>query len=95
MGISPVYRRGDWRYSWAAPSYAVMDLHAAYDLPISLGGVKLQVFTHVFNLLDTAYMQDVTDNSAYNGLDKDHDADDAEVFFGIPRKFNLGLSVRF
>ncbi len=81
--------------SWMAPSYAVMDLHAAYDLPFSLGGVKLQVFTHVFNLLDTAYIQDATDNSPYNAWDYDHDADDAEVFYGIPRKFNVGLSVRF
>ncbi|GAG31123.1 unnamed protein product, partial [marine sediment metagenome] len=57
-----------------------MDLHAAYNLPISFGGVRLQLFTHVFNLLDTAYIQDATDNSAYyNAFDKDHNADDAEV----------------
>ncbi|MFB0516601.1 MAG: TonB-dependent receptor plug domain-containing protein, partial [Candidatus Neomarinimicrobiota bacterium] len=86
---------GDRRQSWRIPDYELIDFHAVYDLPFNLAGVRLQAFAHVFNLLDTAYIQDATDNSAYNAWDYDHDADDAEVFFGIPRSFNVGLTVRF
>ena len=85
----------DRAQSWKAPNYYVMDLHAAYDLPFDLGGIKLQVFAHVFNLFDAEYIQDATDNSEYNYFDKDHDADDAEVFFGLPRTFNIGLQLRY
>ena len=35
------------------------------------------------------------DNSQYNDYDGDHDADDAEVFLGQPRMFNLGFEIRF
>lgn len=83
----------DRTQSWKAPSYSVIDLHAAYDVPLNFRGVNLQFFLHVFNLLDQEYIQDAVDNSRYNGFDGDHDADDAEVFFGLPRSFNLGLVV--
>ncbi|MDZ7776661.1 MAG: hypothetical protein U5L09_14140 [Bacteroidales bacterium] len=50
---------------------------------------------HIFNLLDEVYVQDATDNSRYNGFDGDHDADDAEVFLGLPRMINAGIRVNF
>ena len=81
--------------SWLTPSFSVIDFHGTYDLPISLGGARLQAFAHVFNLLDAIYIQDATDNSPFNAWDKDHDADDAEVFFGLPRTFNVGLAIAF
>ena len=81
--------------SWKVPDFSVIDLHLSYDLPISLGGVKLQAFAHIFNLLDEIFIHDATDNSKYNAWDNDHDADDAEVFFGLPMNFNAGLVVRF
>ena len=80
---------------WMAPGYSKIDLHAYYNLPMSLAGTKLQVFAHVFNLTDALYIQDAVDNSQYNAWDKDHDADSAEVFFGTPMYFNMGLTVRF
>jgi len=80
---------------WMAPAYNKVDLHMYYNLPMQVAGANLQVFAHVFNLTDALYIQDATDNSQYNSWDKDHDADSAEVFFGIPRYFNMGLSVRF
>jgi hypothetical protein len=40
-------------------------------------------------------VQDAIDNSSFNGFDLDHDADDAEVFLGIPRNINLGFQVTF
>lgn len=88
---------------WKAPDYSKMDVHLAYDLP-EIGGIKLQAFAHIFNALDDVYVQDASDNSRYNGFkikDVDgndtnsHSAERAEVFLGLPRYFNVGLSVRF
>jgi len=53
------------------------------------------VFAHVFNALDAVYIQDAEDNSRFNAFYNDHDADDAEVFFGLPRNFNAGFTIRF
>jgi iron complex outermembrane receptor protein len=88
--------------SWRAPSYGVLDLHATYDLPFDWKGVKLTLFAHVFNILDTEFIQDAVDNSAYNSwINPDteqrnsHQADAAEVYFGLRRTFNSGLMISF
>jgi len=81
--------------SWKVPAYTVMDLHANYTMPINMGNARLSIFAHVFNLADAIYIQDATDNSRYNSWDGDHDADDAEVFLGLPRNFNAGFRVSF
>ncbi len=78
----------DRQQSWQAPNYTVIDLHAVYNLPLNLRGVDFQLFGHVFNLLDEIYVQDATDNSAFNayaGNGKTHSADDAEVYLGLPQ----------
>ncbi len=84
--------------SWKAPGYTVFDLHGSLDLgeviPYWNGG-DVRLFANVYNVLDTDYISDATDNSSYNSFDRDHDADDAEVFFGLPRWFNLGFEVKF
>ncbi|MDZ7272310.1 MAG: TonB-dependent receptor [candidate division KSB1 bacterium] len=85
----------DRAQSWRVPNAGVLDFHLTYDLPFRFGGVGLQLFAHVFNVLDTEYIQDATDNSAYNAWNKNHTADDAEVFFGLPRTFNAGLIVTY
>lgn len=92
---------------WQVPSYNVFDLHFAYNVPVESADVT--VFAHVFNLLNTLYVQDATDASRYNGYydnnvdrngdgrldnrDTDHSADDAEIYPGLPTNFNLGISV--
>ena len=92
--------------SWQAPNYGVLDFHASYKLPVSLGPVGLSVFAHVFNALDDIYVQDAVDNSSYNSYRlKDengnryvvnpHAADAAEVFLGLPRSFNVGLQLNY
>ncbi len=81
--------------AWQTPAYGLFDLHANYDLPFHLSGVKVRLFAHVFNLLDTEYVRDATDNSRFNAFDYDHDADDAEVYFGLPRTFNIGLNIYY
>jgi hypothetical protein len=83
---------------WKVPGYSVFDLHASYRLsdvvPVWKGG-DVRLFVNVYNLLDELYISDAVDNSSYNSFDKDHDADDAEVYLGLPRTFNLGFEVRF
>lgn len=81
---------------WKIPAYSLIDLHVAYRVPVSLVGVDLTVFAHVFNLLDELYVQDATDNSSFNAYSangKNHSADDAEVYPGLPRTYNIGFSV--
>ncbi|MBO6574362.1 MAG: TonB-dependent receptor [Rhodothermales bacterium] len=85
----------DRRQSWEAPNYQLVDLHVNYDLPKTNLPVDIQLFAHVFNLLDEIYIQDALDNSRFNSWDGDHDADDAEVFLGLPRSFNIGTRVTF
>jgi hypothetical protein len=84
--------------AWEAPGYSVFDLHASYRIgdliPVWQGG-DVRIFANLYNLFDKIYISDAVDNSSYNSWDDDHDADDAEVFFGLPRSFNLGFEVRF
>ncbi|MCB0282072.1 MAG: TonB-dependent receptor [Calditrichaeota bacterium] len=81
--------------SWQVPSYGLLDFHGSYLLPFNVNGVTFKLSAHVFNILDELYISDATDNSAFNGFDKDHDADDAEVFMGLPQTFNIGLTVTY
>lgn len=85
----------DLTQSWKAPNYAVVDMNANYTIPLKVDGMQAVVFLHVFNLLDNVYIQDAVDNSKYNAFDKNHTADDAEVFFGLPRNVNAGFRLRF
>ncbi len=86
--------------SWKAPSYSLVDLHATLNL-FNLGGTNFQIFGHIFNLFDKIYVQDAVDNSRFNAyrvnhkIVHPHQADAAEVFLGLPRSFNLGISVRY
>tara|TARA_B100000953_G_scaffold226922_1_gene188514 strand:- start:186 stop:737 length:552 start_codon:yes stop_codon:yes gene_type:complete len=80
---------------WKAPAYNKLDLHLSYKLP-EIAGLDMTINAHIFNALDDVYVQDAVDNSKYNGYgDKVHAAHNAEVFLGIPRYYNVGLSVNF
>ena len=82
--------------SWEVPNFSVLDLNLNYRLPIDFNGVTMDVFAHIFNVMDAVYIQDATDNSAYNAYgDKTHSADDAEVFLGLPRNYNAGVKINF
>ncbi|MFC1784308.1 TonB-dependent receptor, partial [Candidatus Neomarinimicrobiota bacterium] len=90
-GVTP-----DRDENWQVPSAYKIDLHASYNLPFDLNGIKLQVFAHVFNVLDEIYVQDALDNSEYNAYTANgltHSADDAEVYLATPRYFNAGISI--
>lgn len=92
----------DTEQSWQIPAYGVMDLHLSYKLPTVVNGLEVEAYGHIFNLTDEVYIQDATDNSAYNawgawgvGPYYPHSGSSAEVFFGLPRTFNAGVSVAF
>ncbi len=83
---------------WKIPAFNVFDLHFSYELPFQATGATFEVFAHVFNLFDTKYIQDATDNSPYNGYygydDRySHKAPAAEVFLGLPRTYNFGVLI--
>ena len=82
---------------WQAPGYTVFDLQAGYDFEYDRFGVRL--FAHIFNVANTFYVQDAVNNSRFhaypgNGVNMGR-ADDAEVFLGLPRTFNLGTRITF
>ncbi len=83
--------------SWEIPDYGVTNLHVFYQLPSIVTGLKVVAFTHIFNLFDETYIQDATDNSQYNAWNTGefpHTGSSAEVFFGLPRRFNAGISIK-
>jgi len=87
---------GDVVQSWQAPNYTVVDINTSYRLGDILPAAgDLRVFLNVYNVFDDLYIQDAVDNSRFNAFDKDHDSDDAEVFFGYPRNINLGFQINF
>lgn len=88
----------DRAQSWKAPGYTVFDLNAGYDLPLRRSPVKARLNVNVFNLFDKLYIQDALDNSSFNaftGNGRTHSADDAEVFLGMPRRINIGITLQY
>lgn len=86
---------GNPTQSWKVPNYGLVDLHIFYNVPVKSGDYSLRLFAHVFNLTNELYIQDATDIDRFNSFDGDHTADDAAVFFGLPRNFNAGFEIRF
>ena len=86
---------------WETPAYNVFDLNVGYDIPRDMLGTSrfdIRIFGNVFNVFDSFYIQDATNNSrfnAYGGNGVNNMADDAEVFLGLPRQFNFGTRITF
>ena len=86
---------------WEVPAYNVFDLNMGYDIPRDMLGASrfdIRVFANVFNVFDSFYIQDATDNSPFNSFGDNgvnSMADDAEVFLGLPRQFNFGTRITF
>lgn len=99
--------RSDRKQSWKVPAYSLLDFHGSYKLPIDISGIELKLNMHVFNILDELYVSDAADNSRYNSyqhidpssgkkvIRNPHDADAADVFMGLPRRFNIGISLSY
>ena len=84
---------GDNVQPWKIPGTTFYNLHLAYDVSSLFDGTQL--FFNMLNVTDEFYISDALDNSPYNAFDSDHDADDAEVYLGLPRRYNFGFRVNF
>ena len=73
---------------------------------MNAGGYPLSLNLSVLNLTDLLYVNEAVDNSKYGGYhrgadgrdkaSKDrHEAQDAAVYFGMPMRMNLGVTVSF
>ncbi len=95
-GFDPLGRSNpnDRTQSWKAPDHTVFDLHANWKLPTDTD-IEYEIFASVLNVFDKKYIQDAIDNDSYNSFDRDHDADDAAVHFGAPRRINAGVKLTF
>jgi len=84
----------DRAQSWQLPAYSIWDVHVGYQLPMK-SKTGIEIFGHIFNLFNTKYVQDATDNSKYNGFGNGitHSASRAEVFMGLPFMFNAGVKI--
>ncbi len=78
---------------WKMPNVTHWNLNLRYNVSSIFNGAEL--FFNVVNLTDETYIQYAVDNSRYNAYDDDHDADDAEVFFALPRRINFGFKLNF
>jgi iron complex outermembrane recepter protein len=85
--------------AWQIPSYTIYDLHVNYTLPLDSSKFDVSLFGHIFNLTDEVYISDATDNSSFESvglnLAPSHSAQRAEVFFGLPLSYNVGVKVKF
>ena len=84
---------GDNVQPWKIPGTTFYNLHLTYDVSSLFDGTQL--FFNMLNVTDEFYISDAEDNSSYNAFDNDHDADDAEVYLGLPRRYNFGFRVSF
>ena len=90
--------------SWKVPNFTTFDLYASYKM--NAGGYPLSLNLSVLNMTDLLYVNEAVDNSKYGGYHKDangstkaskdrHTAQDAAVYFGMPMRMNLGVTVSF
>ena len=80
------------RESWRMPGYGLMDITLGYTHQFKK--VALIIRGNIFNVLNTAYIQDATNNGFSSGY-SDFDAKSADVFFGqgITWNVSLGLNI--
>lgn len=95
----------DREQPWKMPDYGLLDAHFGYFLKFKDIGVgfldELGIKLHFYNLLDTKYIADAEDNrnNFYTKIVDGnrvprHDAYSAEVWFGLPFRFNIEFELK-
>ncbi len=79
--------------SWKMPAFSLLDLHVACTLPVFDNRIEVQM--NIFNALDERYISDATETFLYDIKDFGHKAENAGVFFGQPRTYNLGFVLSY
>lgn len=78
--------------SWKMPNYTIVDLSASYKLVMDK--VSVSFFGGVDNLFNKKYISDATDGFK-NGADKKRSGEDALVWYGFGRTWQVGMRVNF
>ncbi|MCX6352555.1 MAG: TonB-dependent receptor [Bacteroidetes bacterium] len=74
------------RESWRVPDYFLLDVYTGYE--ISLWKIRMSITAGVINILNKEYIADATNGGSFN-------ASSSTVFFGGPRRFQVGVGVYF
>ncbi|HIP31699.1 MAG TPA: TonB-dependent receptor [Crocinitomicaceae bacterium] len=77
------------RESWIIPSYGLMSIHAGYRFKFEKTSLSLR--GNVFNVLNSFYISDATNNRNGTGFD----ANSAGVFMGQGLRFNISVGFQF
>lgn len=88
------------RESWRIPAYGLMDLHTGYSFRLkNLGNEKnqplLSIRLSILNLLDNRYISDAQNNDRFTQSFNNFDASSASVFYGLGRRFNASVQLKF
>jgi outer membrane cobalamin receptor len=91
----------DRTQSWQMPNYGILDANLAYtislyDMQVGIP-IDMKIKANFFNLLDTKYISDAEDNRTnmkQNGITL-HNAQAAEVWFGLPFRWGLGIEISY
>ena len=88
------------RESWRIPAYGLMDFHTGYSFRLKTIGEKsrnpiLSIRLSILNLLDTRYISDAQNNDRFTQSFNTFDAQSASVFYGLGRRFNASLQLKF
>ncbi|MFT6002092.1 MAG: outer membrane receptor protein involved in Fe transport, partial [Flavobacteriales bacterium] len=75
-------------------------LHTGYSFKLKTTGFDkispiLSIRLSVLNLLDTKYISDAQNNDQYTQSYNNFDAQSASVFYGLGRRFNASLQLKF
>ena len=91
----------DRTQSWQMPNYGILDANLAYTISFNemrVGiPIDMKIKANFFNLLNTYYIADGEDNRTdmkQNGITL-HNAQSAEVWFGLPFRWGLGIEISY
>jgi hypothetical protein len=89
--------------SWKIPAYFLSDFSLNYTLSLKTK-FSISFFGNINNIFNTKYVQASSDNSKSVGyiikdskgnIINDHTSERAQVYFGLPRRFNIGARFGF
>ncbi|GAB5466420.1 MAG: TonB-dependent receptor [Candidatus Kapaibacteriales bacterium] len=102
---NPVLRNDprDRAQAWKTPNYGVVNLGARYWFYIPDTDFSFTLRASVFNALDEVFITDADEVPNYRARNAQrdengvllHNAINADVFFGLPRRFSLGLEAQY
>ena len=80
--------------AWKMPNYSLVDLSASYNFEL-YKGMNATIFGGVNNLLNTKYIADATDGSKLDATTGLRTGEDALVWYGFGRTWQMGMRVNF